>query len=524
MEVFEQRITCADGVDLSCRIWLPDGKGPWPVLFMRQPYGRAIASTVTYAHPSWYASHGFAVLVQDVRGRGDSAGDFQGFRQEAPDGSATLAWLRQQSWCDGQVGSYGFSYQGLSQLLLSEGDALPDALAPAMAGLDERLHWASEGGCHWWAIGVGWALQLAAQGLKRRDDLEGWQTIRAALESGRFLNEGLSLLERFDPQGMGLRWLRQDPSTSDGWTCHTPPAELWQRPMLLVGGWHDPHLRGVLDLWQRSRAAGTEPLLRIGAWSHLNWGGGIDALQLSFFKEHLCGNSADPAEPRTLMQEIQSGHWRERSPDQCSHQSWGLTSAGLAAIRSDEGELNPLSGGPQSGGQVVVVHDPWRPLPGRGGHLGLDAGVVGRGDLDQRSDVACFSTAPFQETSELLGEPVLELHAAADQPGFDLCLALSIVTPDGQVRQLSTGVARYRGEDCQRMERRQVALQPLLTDLPAGCRLRLSIGLAAWPQIAVNPGDGSLPEGSAGARHRVISVTLQLADSCFSIRPMAGAN
>jgi predicted acyl esterase len=171
-----------------------------------------------------------------------------------------------------------------------------------------------------------------------------------------------------------------------------------------------------------------------------------------------------------------------------------------------------------------VVHDPWRPLPGRGGHLGLDAGVVGRGDLDQRSDVACFSTAPFQETSELLGEPVLELHAAADQPGFDLCLALSIVTPDGQVRQLSTGVARYRGEDCQSMERRQVALQPLLTDLPAGCRLRLSIGLAAWPQIAVNPGDGSLPEGSAGARHRVISVTLQLADSCFSIRPMAGAN
>jgi len=68
--VHDSWIEAADGLQLCCRIWLPAGEGPWPVLLMRQPYGRAIASTVTYAHPSWYAGHGFAVVVQDVRGRG----------------------------------------------------------------------------------------------------------------------------------------------------------------------------------------------------------------------------------------------------------------------------------------------------------------------------------------------------------------------------------------------------------------------------------------------------------------------
>ncbi|MEN9541746.1 MAG: hypothetical protein RLZZ459_1837, partial [Cyanobacteriota bacterium] len=94
---------------------------------MRQPYGRAIASTVIYAHPQWYASRGFAVAVQDVRGRGDSEGAFRGFCQEAADGSSTLAWLRAQSWCNGRVGTYGFSYQGLTQLLLADEEQLPDA-------------------------------------------------------------------------------------------------------------------------------------------------------------------------------------------------------------------------------------------------------------------------------------------------------------------------------------------------------------------------------------------------------------
>ena len=70
-----------DGVTLSSRLWYPRGRGPWPCLLMRQPYGRQIASTVTLAHPSWWAAQGYLVVVQDVRGQGESQGLFRGFSQ-----------------------------------------------------------------------------------------------------------------------------------------------------------------------------------------------------------------------------------------------------------------------------------------------------------------------------------------------------------------------------------------------------------------------------------------------------------
>jgi hypothetical protein len=522
--VSDERLTTADGVALVSRVWRPAGPGAWPTLLMRQPYGRAIASTVVYAHPHWYASQGYAVVVQDVRGRGDSAGLFQGFRQEATDGSTTMAWLRSQSWCSGRIGCYGFSYQGLSQLLWSDAAQLPDALAPAMAGLDERLHWASSGGAHWWALGLCWALQLAAQGCQRRGDGAGWSAIRRSLESGAFLREGLALLQRHDPEGMGLAWLQRDPGSPSGWRRHEPPGALWSRPMLQIGGWHDPHLLGSLDLWQRARAGGSPQLLRIGPWTHLGWQGGIDRLQLAFFDRHLKDKSTTgelARQPAELMADLGTGQWRGRSPLQCSGQSWRLASAGLAAVDPGEGRLTAGEG--PGGGTVVLVHDPWRPLPGRGGHLGLDAGPVERGDLDARTDVACFTSEPAASPMELLGQPVLELPVGADQPGFDLCVALSVVSGNG-VRQLSTGLARFLGDTCRRRQRRRVALQPLLLTLRSGEQLRLSIGAAAWPQVAVNPGSGAMPLEPAGCDHRVISLELDLSDAQLNILPMVGAN
>ncbi|MFM7086382.1 MAG: CocE/NonD family hydrolase [Cyanobium sp.] len=589
-------MTCADGVRLASRLWRPAGEGPWPVLLMRQPYGRAIASTVTYAHPHWYAAQGFLVVVQDVRGRGDSEGVFGGFAQEAADSAAAVRWCRRLADGNGRVGTYGFSYQGLSQLLGGATaasqpetveadpdplpDPLPDCLAPAMCGLDERLHWASEGGAHWWNLGVAWALQLAAQGCRRRQDQAGWRAIRRSLESGAYLDDGMELLERLDPGGMGLAWLRRDPARNEGWQCHAVSDALLRRPLLLIGGWHDPHLAGVLDLHERSRRAGGKPALVIGAWSHLDWNGGLDALQLAFFRRHLMvtgdnnttksnTNNDDPAAlpagtlpagPTTaqggslalqvLTPPAGSGRqgsaegasgmlwWHEAITSVTCRRGWALRSNGLAAIRSDEGELWPLppqaalasgAGEPPpptvpGSGSVTLVHDPWRPVPSRGGHLGLPAGPVERGDLDRRGDVACFQTAVLPDTLPLLGRPVLELAATADQPGFDLWVCLSVVRAQGEVLQLCTGVLRRLGIPALQPSRLEVQLQPVAALLVAGERLRLSLAASAWPAIAVNPGDGSLPRGGSGPQHRVISLTFDLSAARLHILPLLGAN
>ena len=101
MDYLDRSLTLSDGIKLKSRLWKPEGRGPWPALLMRQPYGRQIASTVTYAHPSWWASNGYLVIVQDVRGQGDSQGEFLGFQQEASDTTQTHAWVRSLPECNG---------------------------------------------------------------------------------------------------------------------------------------------------------------------------------------------------------------------------------------------------------------------------------------------------------------------------------------------------------------------------------------------------------------------------------------
>ena len=520
---------CRDGTRLVSRIWQPEGEGPWPVLLMRQPYGRAIASTPTLAHPGWFAAQGFLVVVQDVRGQGESEGVFAGFRQEACDTADTLRWARRLPGSNGRVGSYGFSYQGFSQLVSDGGDdALPDCLAVAMAGLDERLHWASSGGAHWWALGLGWGLQLAALRCRRQGDQRGWQAIRRSLHTGGFLEEGPALLQEHDPEGMALRWFQQDPASASGWTCHQAAPGLWRRPLLLLGGWHDPHLEGVLNLWRQARQGGGEPVLRIGCWSHLNWGEGADQLQLAFFRRHLQGDGGARAGelagdlPPLAVQRERSGQWQPAGATPACPASWWLHCPGQSQATAEGGVLLPAGAaiGPEQSPIQWLVHDPWRPVPGRGGHLDLNPGSCQRGDLDQRRDVACFTSAPLQHPLDALVRPKLRLRLSADQPGFDLCASLSRLEPDGSVHQLSVGVQRHCGDACLESRWRQVSLQPLWLELRPGERLRLSLAMAAWPQIAVNPGTGELPWGCRPSDQRVITLRLELEEARLELEPM----
>ena len=511
-------LTLPDGVVLQSRLWHPNRGGPWPALLMRQPYGSRIASTVTYAHPHWWASHGFLVVVQDVRGQGESEGVFGGFAQEAEDTSTTHAWVRQLPECNGRLGAYGFSYQGLTQLTAAESAPPPDCTAPAMTGLDERRHWSCEGGAHWWHLGLGWGLQLAALQAQRRGDATAWLDIRRSLEDNSYLRDGPDLLQRHDPEGMAWRWLQSDPSQNEQWTVHSPPVRWLQRPMLLIGGWWDPHLVGLLDLWQRSREAGGQPSLHIGPASHLQWWPETQQLMLQFFQQHLQDRS--PLEPMPVHQlwNITRHRWDSfPGADTNAPASWGLRSLGLACIDPNDGVLMADEAGE---GSVTIVHDPWRPVPAIGGHLGTSPGPADRMAVDQRSDVATFTTSPLVAELLLAGQPLLQLKAHADQPGFDLCISLSRLPADANgVEQLSTGVVRVQGKDALQPARRSVILQPLQATLAPGDRLRISVAAAAWPAIGVNPGHDGTPCGAPGPEHRVVTLTLELADSSLQLNP-----
>lgn len=530
----DHQLVLPDGIVLISRFWLPAGPGPWPTLLMRQPYGRAIASTVTAVHPQWWARQGFLVVVQDVRGQGGSGGVFKGFSQEAKDTGATLEWLRSRPECNGRIGLYGFSYQGFTQLVAAPGTSPPDCLAPAMTGLHERDHWSCEGGAHWWHLSLGWGLQLAAQQARRRGDSSAWEEIRRCLEEQRYCRDGLALLRRHDPHSMVLNWLEQDPEESSAWVCHEPADDWFRQPMLLIGGWWDPHLRGILDLHQRSLAAGGQPETHVGPATHLNWWPEAQQLQLTFFRRHLCRDSPPSSDPihtpagsGVMVWDQRLETWTSTDPHFSDDQRWVLSGSPLACFDPESGRLSPFNGysGPeQSIDEVVIVHDPWRPAPAVGGHLSPSPGPCDRAAVDARSDVATFTSDVLSEALLLRGIPCLTLSAHADQPGFDLCVALSVCrSATNTVQQLSTGVLRILGDHALESIGRQVRLQALEAHLQAGDRLRLSIAAACWPAIAINAGDPDIPPGPPISACRVTTLHLSMQQAVLGFEPLITA-
>ncbi len=527
IEWFDKSLTLDDGVELVSRIWAPKSAEPLPALLMRQPYGRAIASTVTYSHPSWWASKGYLVIIQDVRGQGSSTGHFRGFDQEAFDTSVTHNWVRSLPECNGKLGTYGFSYQGLTQLLAKPNTNPPDCLMPAMTGIYELEHWSCDGGAHWWHLGLAWGIQLAALQARRKENDSSWLELYESLASGSYLHHGKKLLEKHDPDGMVLRWLNQESFSDISWTKHKPMDSWLRKPMLLIGGWWDPHLKGILNLYKLSKEAGGSPAIHIGPATHLKWWGSIQQTQLNFLDKHLKGRKKLFANiPSHRFWNITTNKWETRKSFEGKKASpskgWGLCSSGLACVDDKDGTLNYNNNGE---GIVLLVHDPWRPVPSIGGHLGQIPGLANRSQIDLRCDVATFTTKPFKRNIYLNGMPFLKIIVEADQTSFDICVALSIVNKKNEeVNQLSTGFLRISVEEAFTKISRKIFLQPLVASIRAGEQLRISIAGAAWPAIGVNPGKKNIPIGPPSANCKETTLTFHLAGSFLKINKFSCSN
>src|ERR1700722_8579920 len=157
----------SDGTRLVADAWRPAEDGRFPVLLQRIPYGRSVASAPVLPSPEHLARLGYAVVVQDVRGRGDSDGEWVPFVHEAIDGAESVEWAADLPFSDGRVVTYGFSYQGVNQLLAAA--RRPRGLvgiAPMMCAADAR-GMVAEGGAIMWEATARWAAQL---GTSEEDD------------------------------------------------------------------------------------------------------------------------------------------------------------------------------------------------------------------------------------------------------------------------------------------------------------------------------------------------------------------
>ncbi|MFQ4139919.1 CocE/NonD family hydrolase [Nodosilinea sp. PGN35] len=520
-------------VHLDADVYYPMGEGSFPVLLMRQPYGRAIASTVVYAHPTWYASHGYIVVIQDVRGRGTSGGEFDLFRHEADDGYATVQWAAALPQSSGKVGMYGFSYQGMTQLYAAakQPPALR-AIAPAMVGYDLYADWAYENGALPLQIGLGWALQLAAETARLKGNAAAYQALRQAahhLPLGDAIPPRPQVLSTYAADSFFHQWL-DHPRPDDYWRSLQPDLTAVDLPMLHIGGWYDPYLRGDLRLYQQMIAQGSAPQsLWIGPWGHLPWGrrvgavdfgpeadSPIDRLHLRWFDRFLKDAPAEAsAEAPVQLFVMGANQWRgrDRWPTRPGSPFY-LRSSGLAGLRGDDGTLSPhlfqVAGNVVSPAEDVLVHDPWRPVPSLGGHCGLPPGPFDRGAIDSRTDVLTYTTDSLSEGLTLVGTAIATLYCRADAPSFDLSLVLSEVYSDGRTINLTQGQCRVDNADDSNAGPQVVTvpLQPTACTLAPGHRLRLSVAAACFPAYALNSGTGARPGDCPQIDHRVITVGL----------------
>ena len=527
-----------DGVRLDADVYYPQASGRYPVLLMRQPYGRRIASTVTYAHPAWYAAQGYIVVIQDVRGRGSSEGGFDPLAHEGDDGRDTLDWAAGLPGCDGNIGMYGFSYQGATQLLAAaSGHPALKTICPAMCAWDLYDDWAHEGGAPRLALNLGWAAQIAAETARRGAEHERYAALYAA---GHAPGEDL-LIDACGPRARELLagshyadWLDQ-PRGADYWARRSPGAGFITPPALPalhIGGWFDFFLTGTLAAYHHFSDGDALQRLVIGPWFHLPWSRSvgaqrlpesaqprIDALQLRWFDHHLKGvdNGVDREAPVQLF-DLGSGAWHQlQHYPQAQDLRLQLASDGRAALDEEAGRLKAvgLTATPEGAGAApidIIVHDPWRPVPTVGGHLPPSLGMQERGEVDERGDVATYTTAPLAQALQLIGPVSCELWAGADTPGFDIAAVLSVIDTRGRVRNLTQGYLRCAAPGAQQISLRQVCVR-----IAPGERLRLSISAASYPAYAMHPGRHFTPGAVRAADHGVITLRLDPAGSRLNL-------
>lgn len=519
-----------DGIRLDADIYRPDTQEELPILLMRQPYGRAIASTVVYAHPIWYAAQGYIVVIQDVRGRGTSEGDFKLFENEIADGIDTINWVSQLPGSTGLIGMYGFSYQGMTQLYAATGKFSGlKAIAPAMIGYDLYSDWAYENSAFCLQANLGWAIQLAAETARIKGDELAYQQLYQASRNLPLTDSIPALpevIKKYAPDSFYHDWLSQ-PQDSEYWQKLSPKYLLQDvdLPMLHIGGWFDPYLRGTLNLYHGMSQKSQYPQhLIVAPWAHLPWGkklgavnygieaqNYIDEIQIRWFDYFLKGKDTGIlTEAPISLFEMGSNQWHYLNEFPQQEVSYYLASDGLAATKEDSGMLwqyqqdhsnsnlgednnlteefvadfdaEDLEDFPNT--QDILIHDPWRAFPSLGGHASFPGGTFERSSLDCRSDILTYTSAPLENDLHILGNVTLEVYCQADQPSFDLCAILSEVYPDGKIFNFTQGYIQVNYLTNPII----IPLQTTCIKLKSGNCLRLSLSAACFPAYPINSG------------------------------------
>ncbi|MBW1710600.1 MAG: CocE/NonD family hydrolase [Deltaproteobacteria bacterium] len=529
-----------DGVILRADVYRPDDGEKHPAILMRTPYNKTLAGNNDYLTAFHAASAGYAMVLQDTRGRFASEGEFTAMMPEGLDGYDTIEWLAAQPWCDGNVGMAGGSYLGRIQWETAmEAPPHLKAIAPSICTAgplsDTRLSGVIdlEQSISWYATmtidmieklrkqgkDVSKMRSMVIQALFNIDDVCNYLPLN---EIPHFQFEGLS--EGFAVR-IGDAALANIKSEEDLYWAY----EKVKVPCLHSSGWYDLFADSLFKNFLNMREKGGSKEARegqhvlCGPWAHggaslayagdLHFGptgSTITALamerHITFFNKYLKGIEPDPRHLPAVRYFVM-GRNRWHSADswplpQTDWQRYYFHSRGQANSAAGNGLLNRDA--PGSEPPDTFLYNPMFPVRTRGGR-NLPTGMLVPGPLDQthiekRSDVLCYTTPELKEGIEVTGPLTLHLFASTSAKDTDFTAKLIDVHPDGSAYNVAEG--------CIRTRYRKSLLQPELISpggiyeytinmgaagivFGRGHRIRIDVSSSNFPRIDRNMNTGN---------------------------------
>lgn len=493
-------IPMRDGAPLRADVYLPTSKGPHPTVLLRSPYGRRAGFALTMAVP--YAERGYAVVLQSVRGTFGSGGEFTPVINEEHDGQDTVAWLREQPWFDGRLGTLGPSYLGYTQWALAL-DPPPELKAMV---LHIGPHDLAQAGL------IDGAFQLT--------NLAIWTDLVAHQEQVGFLRGIVRLTtaeRRLSPflgelplQGLAERFGGTPAPWFDEWMDHpdledpywdryraTPAVHSSTVPTMLIGGWQDWFVEQTLYQYAALRDRGVDVALTVGPWAHLGIDPAVTAPEsLAWLNTHLPVAGALPPPPRPDPVRVHvtgARTWRTLPdwPPAATDRTWYLAPDGRL---DDDAPTRP-------GSATTFRYDPMDPTPSVAGRvLAGSAGQRDNRELEAREDVVTFTTGVLRKPVEVQGGVRVRLFVESDNPYADVFVRLCDVEPNGRSVNITDRLVRLDpapGEEPGAGERTvETTLPDTAHRFRAGHRIRLQVSGGAHPRYARNLGTGE-PVGRA---------------------------
>ena len=491
------RVPMSDGTVLLADHYLPVDVASAATVLVRCPYGRRGPFGLQTAQI--LAERGYHALLQSCRGTFGSGGEFEPMRNEISDGHDTAAWLREQSWFDGRLATYGPSYLGFVQWALAM--APPPELVAAIVhvGPHDFSRVAYRNGVFDLYNFLSWSDLIAHQestgmlrGMVRTFTAE--RRLRPALDRLPVTAGAHDLLG--DDAKWLDRWLEHPRLTDSFWAPLQCGAALERIavPVLLVGGWQDLFIEQTLEQYRVLAGRGVPTRLIVGPWTHLDVAtkAGSAVVESLAWLDRYAGTgraAPSPAAPDSSVRIWVGGEgaeqWRETTgwpPPRTAEQRWYLGPHGML------GTAEPAA----AADSARFRYDPADPTPSVGGALlAVTAGTRDNRAVERRSDVLVFSSEPLGQPVEVIGDVTAELSVTRDNPYADLFVRLCDVGPRGRSLNVCDGIVRLTEQDPLSGGVR-VSLSGAAHRFGPGHRLRLQVSGGAHPRFARNPGNGQV--------------------------------